>query len=278
MRNTVTARPFFTHDEMLLAREASLASMSLGVGLTHVGKYDYTQTGFFYSGMFSICIGLERVLKLILIYDHKLKHSGAFPSNNQLKNFGHKLDDLLKCRSKITEDHSLNVTAFEPNDELQKKIISFLTDFALTSRYYNLDTLTGRNHQADEPLARWDKEICTPIIDRHFKLTTKKKAEIKLISESMPHFAQVLQMSDSGKIVSDFEHAATESSKISTKQTYSRYYLYDLVRLACNTLTELEYKGGLYPHLREFFFLFMNDDKQWILRKKSWNPYPPYNF
>ena len=41
------------NSDLLLKREASLAAMSLGIGLTHIGKYNYAATGFFYSGLLS---------------------------------------------------------------------------------------------------------------------------------------------------------------------------------------------------------------------------------
>jgi hypothetical protein len=71
--------------ELALLREASMASMSIGVGLTHIRRYDFTQPGYFYSGLFSMTTGIERLLKLILIYDHRLNHHGSFPSNRHLK-------------------------------------------------------------------------------------------------------------------------------------------------------------------------------------------------
>jgi hypothetical protein len=60
--------------------------------------------------------------------------------------------------------------------------------------------------------------------------------------------------------------------------SYSMYYLYVLIRSLCVLLTQLEFKGNFYPFLREFFVVFRNPDTAYVLRKKSWNPYPPHYF
>lgn len=264
--------------EMLLSREASLAAMSLGVGLTHMGSYNYAFTGFFYSGMFSLCVGLERVLKLIVIYDHRLRHSGKFPTNQELKSYGHKLSDLLTRAENIADNHALEINKGDIGDSLHPIIIRFITDFANNARYYNLDTLTGRSHNDPEPLVRWDKEVCTTLISRHYHPSERRKAEIDLVAAMMGQFAHIQHTSDSGQSISDARAGAHESAKIETKQKYSKYYLYTLVRFVCEIQRELEYKGNFYPYLREFFTLFTSRDRRWVLHKKSWNPYPPYHF
>jgi hypothetical protein len=57
-----------------------------------------------------------------------------------------------------------------------------------------------------------------------------------------------------------------------TKQKYSMYYLYVLARILSELLADLEYKGGYFPYLREFFWVFMLDDKRRVLAKKTWSP------
>lgn len=262
----------------LLTREASLAAMSMGVGLTHIGQYNYAQTGFFHSGMFSLCVGLERVMKIILIYDHRLTHDGAFPDNEALKSHGHRISTLLQKAKEIAERHELEVDDSEINDSIQAPIVQFLTDFATNARYYNLDTLTGRSHQSLEPLARWNSEVCSTIVQRHYKPSERRQAKIALVGEPLGSFAHIQQTSDSGVQLTDAASAVSESALIDTKQRYSRLYLLALVKYVCNVLRELEYKGNFYPCLREFFPVFTGGNRKDDLKKKSWNPFPPYHF
>jgi hypothetical protein len=264
--------------ELLLKREASLAAMSLGVGLTHIGNYSYAHTGFFYSGMFCLCIGIERVLKLIVIYDCRLRNGGRFPSNQELKRFGHKLSDLLKTAEEIADQHRLEIDKADIGDEIHKPIICFLTDFANNARYYNLDTLTGGTQLGQEPLARWDREVCTTIVARHYHLSKKSQNELDRVAELMSPLTLVRYTSDDGNPITDVHTGVRESDKVGTKQKYSKYYLYSLVRFVCDIQRELEYKGNFFPCLREFFPLFTSRDRERILKKKSWNPFPPYHF
>ena len=71
---------------------------------------------------------------------------------------------------------------------------------------------------------------------------------------------------------------AKQAMLVPTKQKYSMYYLYILIRYLSQLLQFLEEKGEFYPFLREFFMIFMVEKREEIIRKKSWNPFPPYKF
>jgi hypothetical protein len=139
-RDERTQHAISSDAELALLREASMASMSIGVGLTHVRRYDFAQSGFFYSGLFSMATGIERLLKLILIYDHRLNHDGSFPNNRQLKACGHDISGLVSRAVEIAARHELPFCAdvFE-SDPIYPTIIENLSDFARQARYHNLD-------------------------------------------------------------------------------------------------------------------------------------------
>jgi hypothetical protein len=46
--------PLSKEMDLLLRREASMAAMSLGLGLTFIRRHDFVQTGYFYSGLYSV--------------------------------------------------------------------------------------------------------------------------------------------------------------------------------------------------------------------------------
>ena len=156
--------------DMFLIREASMSAMALGQGLTHLRKYDFGQTGFFYSSLLQLATGTERILKIILIYNHRLKDSNTFPNNKELRYYGHKINELFLQSINIANDFELTeLTDFYFQDVLYSKIINLLSDFALQARYYNLDILTGKQQNNVEPLIRWENEINSHIIERHFR-------------------------------------------------------------------------------------------------------------
>lgn len=253
--------------ELLLTREAALAAVSIGNGLTQVSRYNYAEVGYFYSGIFSYCIGLERVLKLILIDEHRLQHDGAFPSNEELKSHGHRLSDLIDLAVSISDRHGLGVDSSDLHDDIIKSIVVFLTDFAVGARYYNLDCLTGHDQGNDEPLVRWQKEVCAKLLIRHFNPTLNRQFILPL---AHPSFL-VRHTSDDGTPMNDMGSMIEEGTQIRAKQAYSRLYLYRIARFAVEVQRELEFKGGFVPHLHEFFCLFTSRDHKWILRKKIWD-------
>jgi hypothetical protein len=259
-----------------LMREASMSSMAIGIGLTHIRQYDFTCTGFFYSGLFSFTTGIERLLKIILIYDYRLNNGDAFPNNTYLKGLSHKLDDLIRKAREINKNQSMSVNdSFLDQDLLYQRLISLFADFAVQARYYNLDYLTGKQQTGTEPLERWEKEICTEIVKRHYKQDNRKLELKKHLAKKLENVSQVQYTHDDGSEINTMAALMTYEDIVPTKQKYSMYYLYTIVRFFINLLTELGYKGNFYPYLREFFAIFNNADKDYILRKKVWNPMSP---
>lgn len=262
-------------DELeLLNREAALASQVLGAGLTSLRKYNFAEKGYFYNGMFSITIGLERVLKLILIYDYRLSNTGKFPNDGYLKKMGHKIEDLVGWARSINQSQKLGVDESCFDDDLIAKVIKFLTDFAGKSRYYNLDTLSGTGQKANEPLARWDNEICTVILKRHFEMSLKK-ARMLGIGETIKDIASVHHSHEDGSIIDTTTDLAIQSVPIEDKQKYSLFYVYQLVRFVVKVFIELELRQKTETSLRDFFVLYHLSDKSQILRRRIWDPYRP---
>jgi hypothetical protein len=260
--------------EILFAREASMSSMSLGLGLTQLRKYDFVKPGFFYSSMFMITIGLERLMKLIVIYDHRIRNSGAFPDNNQLKHeYGHKIHDLFESAIKINSENNYSDEHSELlEDEIVNLIIEFLSEFARTSRYYNLDGLTGKPHQNKEPLNRWNEEINSIILSRHYKPRKMKMEQIDAISAQLEDITSVMLTSENGQGIRSIREFYTEGDKVPAKQKYSMYYIYVIARFLVNLLSCLETHGRFYPFLREYFYHLACTDRSYILSRKTWLP------
>lgn len=80
-------------------------------------------------------------MKLIIIQNYR-GINNSFPSNGILKNFGHDLVELYETINNLESNDGTIV-----DDELSKWILRFLSEFAKTTRYYNLDTLTGRTQR-----------------------------------------------------------------------------------------------------------------------------------
>lgn len=73
----------------------------------------------FYQAFFSLSIGIERLLKIIIINKYRVDNEGEFPEDINLKGLGHDLVKLCKYLGIEFEDDSIHI-----------KLIRFLNDFA----------------------------------------------------------------------------------------------------------------------------------------------------
>ena len=63
---------------VLLSNEASLSAISLSQGLTFLRKADFVKKAYASHAFFSLSIGIERLIKLILIYEYRLSNNNKF--------------------------------------------------------------------------------------------------------------------------------------------------------------------------------------------------------
>ncbi|MFD4788331.1 hypothetical protein ACFWN1_14975 [Streptomyces sp. NPDC058459] len=138
-----------------ILHEAGLAAQALCVGLTTLRKANYQQTERYYGGFFNYTIGLERVMKLTILLD-SLVTDGKFLSDKQLKDsYGHDLSKMLNAVREIRAKLDQGEFRWQlPHPNIIDDAVAFLAEFAKTTRYYNLDVLSGKTPSL-HPVARW---------------------------------------------------------------------------------------------------------------------------
>jgi hypothetical protein len=158
--------------------------MNLGVGLTFIRRYDFAALGFIYQSFFSLSVGLERLMKLILLYEY-IYINDSYPDLEYLKSKGHKLTGLFAEVRKLANKYSCN-SYFEylDKDPIFSLIIQNLSDFATDNRYFQLNKLSGHN-KTEDPVSRWDKEINSIIVKRHFNPNLRKNIAFQEIAKIM---------------------------------------------------------------------------------------------
>jgi len=252
---------------LLLSREAGLAAMSLCEGLTCLRKTDFIQNAYALHAFFSVSVGMERMMKLILISEHRRSNDNAFPDNGFLKRFGHKINDLYAvCKTladKLNKSHLYRDVESSP---ISKEIISFLNDFGDKARYYNLDTLTGITQANEEPLKRWHISVNQPIISLHYR----QSRAAMLLEEHLANVDGVLVRHHdySGNDITSLQQLVSNAQTIEVCRKYSVLYTYKILRFLSALLKEIDYPH-LFPHLSEYFFQLTFDDK-YVLTKKRW--------
>lgn len=237
----------------LIHRETHLCAQSLANGLNCIRKYDFSNVGLFYSGMFSVTIGFERLLKLILLLDYKIEFN-KYPGNQYLKSKGHEINKLIELCLVIARKHVVDINKLNfaeiREDELCTSIITFMTDFAVGARYYNLDTLTGKVHQNNEPLARWDSEINSLILERH-PLPAKKLLAFKKNASEIADISMVHHTTENGSVVNNINDFMSMSAAVDHKQGYSVFYIYKIINYFLKVLVKLDLKQNPQIYLRE---------------------------
>jgi hypothetical protein len=154
----------FDHSFLLLQQEGHLIHSCVTTGLTALRNAHVGDKGPYYTGFFQLSIGLERIMKAVVILDHMAENGLKPPTTAVLRNYGHNLITLFESVRKVhtsIEPHPL--TAVQAGS-IEYEILEHLSDFANGARYFNLDTLSsGRAH--GDPLIRWNRILARIVAD-----------------------------------------------------------------------------------------------------------------
>ncbi|AOQ23295.1 hypothetical protein MTAT_18270 [Moorella thermoacetica] len=266
-----------------LAREAGLAAEHLAIGVTALGKANYSQHAYYYQAFFALSIGIERAAKLALVVDHALENRGAFPSNRELRNYGHNLKELLERLDQIAERRGLSGSEDRlPRSAIHCGIIETLSDFANNiTRYYNLDLVTGNQRVAQraDPIRTWFEKVTLPILNKHYKPHHKRRDEQKarLIDQLIGEHTLVLHHAETGNVLDSVYEASMQTAITEFAKPYARMYVMQIIRFVARLLCELGYVAHSQqlqdiPYLVEFFAIFNNSDK-YFKNRKNWSIY-----
>lgn len=251
-----------------------MSSLLGGLNSLRKANIDDNRRGLFYSGLFELATGFERLMKIVLILDHQLKNGLKNPTNKELKAFGHNIKDLFENCSVLPQTYGLR-QELNLNDN-QIKIISTLTEFAKGSRYYNLDVLTNHNKN-DDPITLWLSVIDDHIWSLRSDVRTKlQNNAIQIVEHS--GMASSWQQNVDGEWITmlDFYYLMLATDKANPYVVWSVIEIlrpfYGLLRHQSFELHELYASKGKeneIPYMFEFFPFFLTP-KSSVLRKKQW--------
>lgn len=267
-----------------LSREAELSAEQIASGITALGRASHAQDGYYTHAFFGLSIGLERLMKLIIIADHAIGHSGAYPTNAYLKNnYGHDLGKLKKRCTELVHKHRTDQEySDEPNTEIHKNIIRILSEFAHSSRYYNLNYITQNTSQTPEPIQAWWERVGIPILNHHYTATQRRKdqASATLMEKLIGNNSHIFHFAEDGKPITNIETLMTQGAATKVVQKYGWLYSLQIVRWLSYLLADLSFKGAYKNRLQpllgldEPFAIFRNDDPM-LKNRKTWSIYRP---
>lgn len=249
----------------LILKEAGLAATCIEQGLTALRKANFAQKWNYYQAFFLLSIGVERLLKLTVVTKYRVELN-KLPDNGELKKYGHDIEKLyVKVLTEIDPEDN-----FIKEDNLYSSILQFISEFAKSSRYYNLDSLSGSD-KGNDPLYQWSL-IQKEVVKRHC-MPIQLSLEEKFLVEVMGANSHVIHTTESDKEIDNFLDFYSQGKNLDQVQGYSVFYVYKIISHLVGKLQFLSNKVYMMPVLNEFFPLFsagsMSTNE--IIKKKNWN-------
>jgi hypothetical protein len=262
-----------------LLDEGTLAAELLCAGVTTLRTATTPKRGLYELALFNLSIGLERVCKLAVLIDYYISNNSRFPTNELLKNsYGHDLDKLFPAVAKVVADRKITADYTErPQSEIHDAIISTLAQFAKTTRYYNLDSLTGgKAARLQSGSAAWVGGVGRLILKKHYspRKQIKDVLEAQELQASMGHIVSGIRFDEAGNSIDSLEQGLIHGAEVRVIQKFGQFYCLQLIRYLAAVLEELRsiaHCDGFQdiPFFGEVFAWFINDDAM-LKSRKTW--------
>lgn len=273
-----------------LEQEAQLAQSLLTSGLQEIANadfHDYTK-GKFYGGAFQLSIGLERLFKLTVTLDHMLKNKFQAPTSKQLKHYGHNLVDL---HQKLIEMHAQDHEDIFGVDTYEYQTIEILSEFAKSTRYYNLDRLhdSSKDLSPRGPFVEADAEDPLSKLILHIARLYESQSKSHIREARLFKVWNTLSPSECASFVrspitggrSMLVDVVQLNNYVFYGKGYFNFNIIRYVRFACTVLEnmvgrchEYEMNNGMtqtivVPYLHDFFPIRYTSKKS-ALKRKRW--------
>ena len=217
--------------------------------------------------------------KLTVLLDYRISNKGSFPSNDILKNtYGHDLDKLVLSVDRIVGERKIAVEYSQPlTSEIHREIISTLSEFAKTTRYYNLDYLTGgKAANLQSGRAAWVNRVGKLILAKHYSARKQIRdvLEAQELQSSMGDAVSGIRFDEMGKSIDTLEEGLIHGAEGRVIQKFGQFYCLQLIRYLAAVLEELRRISQLdgfqdIPFFGEIFAWFLNEDAM-LKSRKTW--------
>lgn len=275
----MNATEYVQHTAVL--REAQLAAGLIGSGVTALGKATHSTVGRYHEAFFGLSIGIERLCKLLYIADYAIEHEGTFPSFDRLKNQGHDLDGLLNtCEEIGGRVDATRPFCERPSTAIHQGIVHVLSDFATSTRYYNLDYLTKPSTQHVDPVAAWWSEVGEPICELHYSGKNRQRDEMQaaIMGADLGKISTVVHTTETGEPINTVSELMKRNGSNIVVQKYGRLYTLQIVRWLALIAFQLSHTGGYERRIAGLFCfhepltMFHNEDR-YLRERKTWPLY-----
>jgi hypothetical protein len=264
-----------------IGRECALVRHLIGSGITALGQANYAdKRGEYYTAFFGLSVGLERLVKLILVADYAISNGGRMPPESVVRGFGHKLIALADAAEDIAVRRKLKVGYARPSSPISTKIVEALDSFAdaRRGRYANFLALDNPNLSNQEPINKWWDEVAELILREHFygtKAEQRVKNNAEIVDTLLGRSAFVQFTNESGDTMRDVLTASIRSGQSTYVQKFGRYYTLLVVRWLASIFSALS-NDACYGHgihalagAYEYFQTYTVED-HFLKTRKKW--------
>jgi hypothetical protein len=266
----------------LLTQEAHLTKNALLSSFDLLLKANFFQEkdGYFYSGFFHLSIGLERLMKLVVVCDFMVKNKYKTPTKKELMSYGHNIKELYNHTTNLSKEY-LSKEIEKPEEYSSNlDLINLLSRFGISSRYYNFDEISNST-QDKSPLEEWAR-LCDKVYREETDGNKIEREYLKIIysldkSGRGNDFTYYLNFDGNPMTVVDILYRQYYVKKATPIIIWKIITLFKPMYEILEKITE---KGADYeiqekmkvmemPHFEDFFYFFLAM-KQDTLRRKRW--------
>ncbi|MFU2048195.1 hypothetical protein ACLSZ7_00350 [Avibacterium gallinarum] len=225
----------------------------LGTGLTDIRKADIQRKHFYFTAFSSLSIGLERMMKLCLILEYHIRN-GDFPTQNEIRNYGHNLIDLFNKIESIYYKYDNEENKLE---EIHYRIIKELDGFAQGkgTRYSNINYITSEIY--NNPIKNWVENIDNYIWDKY--ISNKRKDILKIRSDACSIVMQpciTLFISEKDELIEDYNELYTQIFNTQEISGYRVLLLIQIIEYLYQFLNSINKKLDREYHLDDLGRVF----------------------
>lgn len=224
-----------------------------------------------YEAFFGLAHGIERIGKLILVADHYAR-TGTFLAPGEVKRYRHDLKRLVRAVEDVATTNGLALDDAPSTDTGSKAVVRFVTRFAETDRYFNLNRLAqGDSVTIDDPIARWVSLVQAEAPQRRRSPARERQEAMNLslarhLDENVP--LAILEFTPlSGTALNSYE-AMTAQTQLDERVALEGMLLaIRPIRFLSRTIASFDYVHGL-PVFTEFLNDWMMPDSRLRRRRR----------
>ncbi|WP_277946824.1 hypothetical protein [Xanthomonas vesicatoria] len=246
-------------------------------------EFNADKDGYFYSAFFHLSIGIERILKLAVVVDYMINNDLKAPTKSQLKSYGHNIESLFKTFYALISNYRPPAKKRDAVG-VDEKIIDFLSRFAVSTRYFNLDEISSSDatSASKSPLYEW-WNICAALYNEFTPWDVRQKQSLQLIysmdKQGIPN-GYTWELDATGHPMTVFDQLnrrriGKKSSHLAVWRIVEllkpvHFLLDDMGQLAHQMEVDRGEHLPMVPHFEDFFWFLLANRADIMRRKSSW--------